>query len=126
MEFDWCYALQKTRAHRSCRKQKPCRSRETRKSLDIKSEECDETGEVLLGRWTRRHAKRVPRHSKSTVIQIPGPDNRHHAFVPTTNIEDGCDVFREQPQDQPPNDAVTGPPRVAGVLCHTEVYEVTR
>jgi hypothetical protein len=35
---------------------------------------------------------------KSAVIQIPGPDNRHHAFVPTTNIEDGCDVFREQPQ----------------------------
>jgi len=32
---------------------------------------------------------------KSTVIRITGPDNRHHAFVATTNIEDGCDVFRE-------------------------------
>jgi hypothetical protein len=35
---------------------------------------------------------------KSAVLQIPGPDGRHHAFVPTGTIEDGCKVFREQPQ----------------------------
>jgi hypothetical protein len=35
---------------------------------------------------------------KSTVLQIPGPDGRHHAFVAISIIEDDCEVFREQPQ----------------------------
>jgi hypothetical protein len=35
---------------------------------------------------------------KSPVLQIPGPDGRHHAFVPTHTVEDGCEVFQEQPQ----------------------------
>ena len=35
---------------------------------------------------------------KGPVLQVPGPDGRHHAFRATRTIEDDCEVFREQPQ----------------------------
>jgi hypothetical protein len=38
---------------------------------------------------------------KSTVLQVPGPDGRHHAFTATHAIEDDRVVFREQPQISP-------------------------
>jgi len=49
-----------------------------------------------LGRWTRRHRKRVRRHPRDR-IQIPGPTitSRVRAHSEHRN---GCDVFREQPQ----------------------------
>jgi hypothetical protein len=51
--------------------------------------------------WADGHVDTRPVYDvdpKSPVLQVPGPDGRHHAFVATSTIEDGRQVFRERPQ----------------------------
>ena len=54
--------------------------------------------------WADGHVDTRPVYDvdpKSAVLQVPGPDGRHHAFSVTRTIEDDCEVFREQPQISP-------------------------